>query len=645
LSLRAVALERERQAFVGREVELAVLSQVLGEGGPLVAFVHGVAGIGKSALLKAFARSARERGATVLRIDCGNIEPTDRGFLSELRRAVGAGEAGDPVERIAALDPPVVLLVDTYEAFRISDAWLRQVLLAGLPTNARMVIAGRDAPSIAWFGALGWSGSLAALELGPLGEKEAHELLRPSGLAPAQVHRINRIARGHPLALCVAAAAAVGAVPEPALEELVTQRVMEELAHRYLEQLDPLTRRTLDAASVVRRTTPPLLGAMLGDAAPQDAFERLASLPFVHAASDGLTLHETLQQAIATRLSSLDPARHRAYRQAAWRRLRSELRDAGETELWRYTADMLYLIDNPLVREAFFPAGMQLHTVEPARPDDAPAILETITRHDGPQAAAIEHGWWERAPQTFRVIRDRSGVVAGFCQIFEVAAVPMRSWPHDPVALAWLEHARRELPRRGELVLFSRRELDREGGEAPGAVQAACFLDVKRLYMSLRPRLRRLYWTARAVLDFMPALGPLGFVALPDLTVRLDGVPYPTVMLDFGPGSIDEWLARVAASELGIPQDELLDLEAREAVVDGGRVPLTKLEFALLHHLMQREGKAVSRVELLQEVWGDTYAGDSNVVEAAVRSLRRKLAGRSAVVETVRGIGYRYRRG
>ena len=59
--------------------------------------------------------------------------------------------------------------------------------------------------------------------------------------------------------------------------------------------------------------------------------------------------------------------RHRAYRRAAWRQLRAEVRDAAPTELWRYTADMLYLIDNPVLREAFFPSGAQPLAVEPAQ--------------------------------------------------------------------------------------------------------------------------------------------------------------------------------------------------------------------------------------------------------------------------------------
>lgn len=79
-------------------------------------------------------------------------------------------------------------------------------------------------------------------------------------------------------------------------------------------------------------------------------------------------------------------------------------------------------------------------------------------------------------------------------------------------------------------------------------------------------------------------------------------------------------------------------------MIGGERVPLTRLEFDLLRYLILREGKAVPRTDLLADVWGYSYEGDSNVIEVGIRSLRRKLGSRSDAVETVRGIGYRYRR-
>ncbi|HEY7295676.1 MAG TPA: winged helix-turn-helix domain-containing protein, partial [Dehalococcoidia bacterium] len=186
--------------------------------------------------------------------------------------------------------------------------------------------------------------------------------------------------------------------------------------------------------------------------------------------------------------------------------------------------------------------------------------------------------------------------------------------------------------------------MSRDAGEVPDAVQAASALEIKRRYMELRPQLRRIYTAMRDITQLTQA-APLGLFPVPGTDPLLDGVPYHTLMLDFGPESVDGWLAGLVAAELGMGASEpLLDREAREAVLGARRVALTKLEFGLLDALAQREGKPVSRATLMEDVWGYRYDGDSNVVEVAVAGLRKKLGDRAALVETVHGIGYRLRR-
>ena len=59
--------------------------------------------------------------------------------------------------------------------------------------------------------------------------------------------------------------------------------------------------------------------------------------------------------------------------------------------------------------------------------------------------------------------------------------------------------------------------------------------------------------------------------------------------------------------------------------------------------LESRPGEAVSRSELLGNVWGHDYDGGSNVVDAVVRGLRKKCGEHADILETVRGVGYRLR--
>jgi len=142
---------------------------------------------------------------------------------------------------------------------------------------------------------------------------------------------------------------------------------------------------------------------------------------------------------------------------------------------------------------------------------------------------------------------------------------------------------------------------------------------------------------------YAPALGELGFQAISSADTTMDGELYRTAMLDFGPSSVDGWLGGLVARELGGNGAELLDVEARELVIEGQRVPLTPLEFSVMSYLHEHEDSAVGRTSLLRDVWRHKYDVGSNVVDVVVRALRRKLGQHASMIETVPGFGYRFR--
>jgi hypothetical protein len=634
-------------AVVGRTQELALLSRILELLGPRIFWVHGVAGVGKSALLRAFAGEARASGALALVLDCRAMEPTERGFIHAL--SVATGMAASTIEGAARVlgqvGDRVVLALDTYEVFRLADTWLRQRFIPLLPEHVRVVVSGREPPLPAWYLSPGSEEAFRTLSLGALPERDSEELLRRFRVPEPAIPHIKHLARGHPLALKIAAAAAR---ERPALEveAAAAEQVFDQIVRIYVEDLDPETRGALQAASVVRRATVSLMGAMLPDSLPEEAFDQLRRLPFAELSRDGLMIHETMQQTIAATLRAADPVRYRRYRRTAWRQLRTELREAGTPELWRYTADMLYLIENPVVREAFFPTGATDYSVEPARPEDETAITEIIDLHEPDGAARELKRWWERTPESFRTVRDPQGSVAGCYVMFDAQSVGHQWITESALTRAWWEHLRRHPVPPTQRVLFNPRWLGRERGELPSPVQAACWLDIKRVYVEMRPQLRRLYTAVRDIATFAPVVTSLGFQPIPETNVEFDGAVYHSAVLDFGPSSVDGWLTWLAGSELGVEDEEdaLLDVAARELVIDGQRTPLTRLEFEVLDYLRQHEGQVVKRISLLQDVWGYDYQGGSNVVEAIIRSLRKKLGSRASMIETVRGVGYRFRR-
>jgi DNA-binding response OmpR family regulator len=74
---------------------------------------------------------------------------------------------------------------------------------------------------------------------------------------------------------------------------------------------------------------------------------------------------------------------------------------------------------------------------------------------------------------------------------------------------------------------------------------------------------------------------------------------------------------------------------------DQGRIALSRREFAVLEFLMMHRGNCVSRATLLENVWSAAEGGNTNVVDVYINYLRRKLGPNGALIETVRGQGYR----
>ncbi len=101
-------------------------------------------------------------------------------------------------------------------------------------------------------------------------------------------------------------------------------------------------------------------------------------------------------------------------------------------------------------------------------------------------------------------------------------------------------------------------------------------------------------------------------------------------------------VAAILSNEEQLPEPGCrLDREGRCVWLDGQRVDLTSLEYGTLALLIDRTGRVVSRDELLETVWKQAHSG-SNVVDAVVRSIRKKLGRFAASLETVVGHGYRF---
>jgi DNA-binding response OmpR family regulator len=88
----------------------------------------------------------------------------------------------------------------------------------------------------------------------------------------------------------------------------------------------------------------------------------------------------------------------------------------------------------------------------------------------------------------------------------------------------------------------------------------------------------------------------------------------------------------------------LLDPAAHLVSLDGEPVELSRTEFNLLHLLLRNPGRTFSRAYLLDTVWGETHFVGDRSVDNAILRLRKKLGPLGEAIETVWGVGYRWRR-
>lgn len=84
-----------------------------------------------------------------------------------------------------------------------------------------------------------------------------------------------------------------------------------------------------------------------------------------------------------------------------------------------------------------------------------------------------------------------------------------------------------------------------------------------------------------------------------------------------------------------------VDVKRRAVTIDGEPVILTYKEFELLCYLLENRGVVLSRDQILTKIWDYNYSGETRTVDVHIRTLRQKLGDAGALIETVRGVGYR----
>ena len=525
--------EARRRRFVGRAAEVELFETALETSSFAVLFIHGPGGVGKTALLRTLEEVAQRAGAPASYVDLRSIAPSPHAF-------------------VAAAGVPRVLLLDTYESAAALDGWLRERFLPELPSEAIVVIAGRDPPAPAWREDPGWCELLRTVSLRNLDPDDARAYLRVEGV-PDGLHAPALAAtHGHPLALRLlvdvltqrSAPIELGAAPD-VVRELLARFVADAPSSRH--------RRALDVCAHARATTEDLLADALGAEDAAELFEWLRGLSFVEQGPDGAFPHDIVRDALEADLRWRDPAGYVDQHKRIRRHVIARLRETTGAEQQRGVADLIFLHrGNPFAQAMWDWGSFGLAYAEPAQPADRAAILAMVESHEGPESRALAEYWLERQPQAFVVFRGADGEPFGFVAELAIQLASEEDIAGDPGAHAMWEYVLRHgPPRPGEEVLCGRFFMDRDAYQGPSPSFNVLTIAATQLWFS-HPRLA---WELIGPWGDLAAAEPMmryiGYHHAAEATYEVGGRRYHVFANDWRRRPIEDWLDMMAEQELG----------------------------------------------------------------------------------------------
>lgn len=369
------------EGFVGRTAPLSAIRAALDRTTPQrVHLVHGPGGIGKTTLLDAAARLGHALGRPVHRLDA-------RDLVCSVPAVTGwYGAAAED-------DTPALLLIDGYELLAPLDDWFRTVFLPSLPSGTVTVLAGRTAPSDAWWLDAGWRTLAATHRLDPLDAPDSDTLLQRLGVPDAERAALTRLAKGHPLVLVLLAEVSrrQGGIADfgdaPDVVGRLCARVMDDVP-------SPAHRLGLATCAHAAQMTQDLLRRTVGDQV-ESVWAWLVARPYVRHGTVGLYLHDVVRALFEAEFRHRSPDGYLALHRTVRQYFEERVDDPHEPHPLRAATEILLLHRRgPLsVEVAELPAGT-LPPVTRATPADHDWMLDLLERTDGARTAVLARRWF-----------------------------------------------------------------------------------------------------------------------------------------------------------------------------------------------------------------------------------------------------------
>lgn len=570
--------EARQQHFVGRRAELELFRAALSRDVPDFAVLHlyGPGGMGKTTLLREFARIAEEAGRPHILLDGRHLDASPVGFLTALQMALTLPPEQSPLAVLAAL-PHLALLLDTYELLMPLDSWLRESFLPELPEQAIVVIAGRQPPPATWRTDGGWGDLTRIISLRNLRPDESETYLRGQGLAEGQIAHVLGVTYGHPLALSLAAdllrqnqdANTFDLKQDPDIVRLLLERFVADVPN-------PIFRQALEICAHAFTTDEALLAHCLGQEHAYAAFQWLRDLSFIEQGPLGLFPHDLARELLETDLRWRNLPRFRELHfQVRHYIIRQIQVSSGPAQ--QHTAYALLFLhrNNPFMRPYFEWQSFGELYIDMAQPADMPAVEAMIRRHQGEASVAVYYYWRGRAESTLYLFRAANRAIVGFGHTLDISQVTADDLAADPAVQAAITHLQATAPPRpGDVILYLRNWMDAEHYQMSPIINSLGSIVCLRLFLST-PRLAYTFSAESESDYYAPMYDYLRMPLAPTAGFVMDGQSFGVFVHDWRAEPVAEWLDIMGEQEL---QDEITALESRP--LPSQTIVLSEPEFA-----------------------------------------------------------------
>jgi hypothetical protein len=561
-------------SFVGRDRELDLFRDVLKapELPFQVLYVHGPGGVGKTSLLREFARWCQQEGLNFFYIDGREIEPAADAFARALEDATNAVAASSQMG-------PRVIALDTYETLGALDDWLRDIFLPQLPGDVLFLFAGREPPPAAWRSDPGWQRLFRALPLRNLSRQEAEAYLVGRQVPLGQHQAVLDFTHGHPLALSlVADLFAQGRAVEFHAE--AAPDIVHTLLQQFVQKVPgPAHRTALEACALLRLTTEGLLERMLEVPDAHELFDWLRGLSFVDSAQQGVFPHDLAREALVADLRWRNPDWYAELHRRARNYYIQRVQQTRGGEQQRALIDLIFLHrDNEAVRPFFEllrragegtreSLGASGTATDTARDEDVPQLVAMVAQHEGEESASHAASWLATQRDNATVFRDADGQPGGFMLPLALERATTEDIDADPAARAVWRYLVEHWPLRlGERATLFRFWMSRQSYQSVSAIQGLAFVEAVRHYLT----------TSGLAVSFFPCAEPdfwapmfayADLARLPEADFSIGGRAYGVFGHDWRQVPPMAWLDLLAEREIALTPGNAQPPAARESLV------------------------------------------------------------------------------